>query len=247
MNAFEWGGVNMISIAIVVLILASIVQGCLRGASGSAQSFLFFAAEGVITVLSAVLAWKLGEWASPLIRDALVAKNIVIPNDELGFFRKVYYTFVTGIRDFPLLRSGILFLMGYMGIKQILYWIWRQFVQASNWFNRPLEAAPRRALWSSGVGGGIGALIGAGRSLMLIAALFVFTTLFPQTEFSNYVQSSGIYAQGASQVIAPFSGDFLEKQLPVLTKAVGQEYKKILQRKYEVVDARIPADIAEAA
>ncbi|MDF2670983.1 MAG: transglutaminase domain protein, partial [Paenibacillus sp.] len=33
----------------------------------------------------------------------------------------------------------------------------------------------------------------------------------------------------------------------VLTKAVGQEYKKILQRKYEVVDARIPADIAEAA
>ncbi|MDF2814977.1 MAG: cysteine protease [Paenibacillus sp.] len=247
MDDLGWSGVNLISIAIVVLIIASVVQGCLRGASSSAQSFLFFAAEGVITVISIVMAWKIGEWLSPIIRDALVAKNIIIPNEDMGFVRKMYYTFITAIRDFPLLRTGTLFLIGYTSVKQLTYWIWRQFVHASKWFNRPLEAGSSRALWSSGVGGGIGALIGAGRSLMLIAALFVFTTLFPQTEFANYVQSSGIYAQGAAQVIAPFSGDFLEKQLPVLTKAVGQEYKKILQRKYEVVDAKIPADIAEAA
>lgn len=239
--------VNWISIGIIVLVAASILQGFLRGASGSAQSFLFFAAEGVITVISAVAAWKLGGWLSPLIRDTLVANNIVIPNTEMGFFQQGYYTFITGVRDFPLLRSGTLFLVGYTAVKQLLYWLWRQFVFKAGWFDRPLKTLGRHPLWSSGVGGGIGALIGVGRALLLIAALFVFTALFPQSEFARYVQASGIYMQGATQVIAPFSGDFLEKQLPVLTKAVGQEYKKILQRKYEVVDAKIPSDIAEAA
>lgn len=239
--------VNLISIGIVILVVASIVQGFLRGASGSAQSFLFFAAEGVITIISVLAAWRLGEWISPVIRDALIAKNIGIPNVDMGFLQQGYYTFITGIRDFPLLRSGTLFLIGYTAVKQLLYWLWRQFIFKTRWFDRPLQKVERHPLWSSGVGGGIGAIIGTGRALMLIAALFVFTALFPQSEFARYVQASGIYMQGATQVIAPFSGDFLEKQLPVLTKAVEQEYKKILQRKYEVVDAKIPADIAEAA
>lgn len=239
---------NLISIALFLLVAASIVQGFLRGASGSAQSFLFFAAEGVITVVSVLMAWRIGEWLSPVIRDALIARNIVIPNADLGFFQQGYYTLITGIRDFPLLRTGTLFLIGYTAAKQLLYWLWRQFVFRSGWFDRSMTAREGRpSLWSSGIGGGIGAIIGIGRALMLIAALFVFTTLFPQSGFSRYVQSSGIYTQGATQVIAPFSGDFLEKQLPVLTKAVGQEYKKILQRKYEVIDAKIPANIEAAA
>ncbi|WP_127586606.1 transglutaminase domain-containing protein [Paenibacillus koleovorans] len=244
------GGMNWITIGLIALVLASVVQGYLRGASGSAQSFLSFGAEGALTVLSALAAWRLGAWLSPLLRDWLIARNIVIPSvGDLGFFRQAYYTFVTGVRDFPLLRGGVLFLIGYAAIKQLLYWGWRELVHAAGWFRgRPQQPADgRRTLWSSGIGGGIGVLLGTGRALLVIAALFVFTSLFPSSQFSRYVQSSGIYTTGASQVIAPFSGDFLQKQLPVLTQAVEQEYKKILQRKYEVLDAKIPADIAEAA
>ncbi|MEF3303619.1 transglutaminase domain-containing protein [Paenibacillus sp. GYB003] len=242
---FQSVSVNLVSVVLVCIVLASVVQGAVRGASGSAQRFMMFAAEGVATVVSVIVAWKLADSLSPALQSWLVSKKIAIPNEEIGFFRQMAYTFVTGVRDFPLLRIGTLFVVVYLACKTILIRVW-------------LFAAMRTGLlgafggggrtWvSSGVGGAIGSLIGCGRALLLIGCLFVYTAMYPASPFTKYVQSSGLYMQGATQVIAPVGGDLLASRLPVFAKAVGEEFNHILQRKYEVIDARIPNDIAEAA
>ena len=82
---------------------------------------------------------------------------------------------------------------------------------------------------------------------MAVAVLFVYTALFPHASFTDYIEQSSLYKKGAKEVIEPFTGDLISKQLPVFTKAVEQEFQNILQRKYEVIDARIPNDIAQAA
>lgn len=48
-------------------------------------------------------------------------------------------------------------------------------------------------------------------------------------------------------MIEPLSGTFIKDKLPVFTQAVQKELGSILQRKYEVIDHNIPADIEQAA
>ncbi|GAA3409216.1 transglutaminase-like domain-containing protein [Paenibacillus hodogayensis] len=238
--------VNLVSAALVCIVLASVLQGAFRGASGSAQRFMLFAAEGIATVISVLAAWKLANALSPALQDWLVAKEIRVPNEEMGFFRQMWYTFVTGVRDFPLLRIGTVFVIVYMLCKTALVRIW-MFVALSIGLLGSASGGGRKSWMSSGVGGAIGSLIGCGRALLLIACLFVYTALYPESAFTKYVQASDLYMQGATQVIEPVGGQLLVSRLPVFAKAVGQEFDQILQRKYEVIDARIPNDVAEAA
>lgn len=244
-SLLQWFSVNLVSVVLVCTVIASAVQGAVRGASGSAWRFMLFVAEGAATVISVIVAWKLADMLSPSLQSWLVSQRIAIPNEEIGFFRQMMYTFVTGVRDFPLLRIGTVFVIVYLVCKSILIRIWL-FVAARLGLLGG-GGSGGRSWMSSGVGGAIGALIGCGRSLLLIACLFVYTTLFPETSFTRYVQSSDLYMQGATQVIAPVGGELLTSRLPVFAKAVEDEFNQILQRKYEVIDARIPDDIAEAA
>ncbi|PYI54079.1 cysteine protease [Paenibacillus flagellatus] len=240
--------VNLVSLVLVCTVLASVVQGAFRGASGSAQRFVQFAAEGASTVVGVVAAWKLAEALSPALESWLIAKQIAIPNEEIGFFKQMYYTFVTAVRDFPLLRFGTVFVVAYSLCRVTLYRLGMAVAAATGLWSRPSGPGSGRKSWmSSGIGGAIGSLIGVGRALLIIACLFVYTALFPESPFAKYVQASGLYMQGATQVIEPVGGDLLEKRLPVFAEAVGQEFQHILQRKYEVIDARVPDDIAEAA
>ncbi|MNI23273.1 Transglutaminase-like superfamily protein [compost metagenome] len=100
---------------------------------------------------------------------------------------------------------------------------------------------------SATTGGLLGTVAGFARSLLFIAVLFIYATLFPLSPLTGYIQGSGLYQKGAEEVIAPFTGDFITDKVPVFTRAVEQEFTNILQRKYEVLDARIPDDIAAAA
>ncbi len=109
------------------------------------------------------------------------------------------------------------------------------------------DARTAPTLFSSLIGSIIGAVTGLGRSLLMIAAFFIVTTLFPQTPISGYIQDSLLYQKGAKEVIQPVTGDFFSSRLPVFTRAVEEEFTNILQRKYELVDAAVPNDIAEAA
>ncbi|CAG7647128.1 transglutaminase domain-containing protein [Paenibacillus allorhizosphaerae] len=240
---------NWITVMISVVVIASIVQGLVRGASSSAKRLLLMVIEGAVTLLSLFLAWELSNWLSPKLQAFLTGLGIVIPSEELGFWRQLYYTLLTAIRDFSLLRFSILFVLGYGLIKQVVYRIVDPLVD--RWeAGRDDQLKPGKgtpSLVSSLIGGVLGAVTGFGRGMVMIAVLFVVTTLFPQTPAANYIQASSLYQKGAKEVIEPAAGEFIANRLPVFTRAVEQEFANILQRKYEVLDAKIPPDIALAA
>ncbi|CAG7616360.1 hypothetical protein PAESOLCIP111_01897 [Paenibacillus solanacearum] len=240
---------NWITVMISVVMIASVVQGLVRGASSSARRLLLMVMEGAVTVVSLFLAWKLSSWLSPMLQAFLIGLNIVIPSEALGFWKQLYYTLITAIRDFSLLRFSLLFVLGYGAIKQIVYRIvdpvldrWEALRSDRSKLG---EGTP--SLLSSLIGGVLGAVTGLGRGMVMIAALFVVTTLFPQTPAAGYIQASSIYQKGAKEVIEPAAGEFISSRLPVFTRAVEQEFANILQRKYEVLDAKVPPDIALAA
>jgi hypothetical protein len=247
----ELGSINWVTVLIAGILVLSIMQGMRLGASSSARRLMLLLAEGVATVLGLIASWKLATWLSPQIQAWLIGLHIEIPTMELNFFQQLYYTIITAVRDFALLRFGILFLLGYGLIKQILYRIIEPLLKGG--ISEParyrVEGAHGKgsSIISSLLGGIIGTITGAGRALMVIAGLFVFTTLLPQTSLTSYIQASTWYQKGATEVIQPVTGNFIANQLPVFTRAVEQEFTNILQRKYEVLDAQIPPNIADAA
>lgn len=237
---------NAITVVLLVTVLLSFAQGVYRGASSSARRLFLLMAEGAATVVSLFAAWYLTSWLSPKVQLWLAELGLAIPAEELGFWEQLYYTAMTGMRDFSLLRFSVLFVLGFGLIKQLVYRMMDPLIGA--WAAEDAASKPQTpTVLSSLIGGGLGLVTGAARSLMLIAVLFVVTTLFPQTKAAEYIQASALYQKGAQEIIKPVTGDFLENQLPVFTRAVEEEFANILQRKYEVVDAKIPADIAEAA
>jgi hypothetical protein len=237
---------NFITIAILLTLIGSVIQGMFRGASGSARYLLLMLVEGIMAIVSIYLTWKGVQLLSPLIQNWLKLQNLQIPTREIGIWKQMYYTIVTSIRDFPLLRFGVLFLIGYILIKQILYRLADPLLQkalAGRWG----RYSSRKTFMSTLAGGLIGSIAGITRALILIAVLFIFVTLFPTQPLTKYIEASPLYQKGAKEVIAPFTGDFIADKVPVFTRAVEQEFSNILQRKYEVLDARISPDIAVAA
>jgi uncharacterized membrane protein required for colicin V production len=246
-TAHSLAAINFISVLLVLTIAVSVIQGMARGASGSAKHLLHILTEGAVSIGSLYLAWQGVQLLSPLLQSWLTAQNIQIPAERMGFFRQMYYTFVTGIRDFPLLRFGVLFLVGYVLLKQLLYLIIDPLVDGwlSSRTMRGFREPP--SVLSAAAGGAIGSLMGVARALMIVAVLFIFATLFPHSPMTGYIQHSQLYQKGAKEVIEPVTGDFFANKLPVFTRAVEQEFNNILQRKYEVIDANIPNNIADAA
>ncbi|KIL42410.1 cysteine protease [Gordoniibacillus kamchatkensis] len=242
-----WTMFNFISALLAVVIAVSVLQGIARGATGSARHLLFIVTEGAVTVASLYFAWQGAKLLSPQLQTWLAERSIQIPTEAMGFFKQLYYTFVTAFRDFPLLRFGALFLIGYVVLKHVLYLIADPLLRIAlpARFHRADERRP--SLSSALAGGAIGAVTGFGRALLLVAGLFIFVTLFPHTPLSGYIQGSQLYQKGAKQVIEPFTGDLIASQLPVFTRAVEREIGNIMQRKYEVIDAAVPTDVAEAA
>jgi hypothetical protein len=235
---------NFISIVLLVVLILSVLQGLRRGASGSARQLVAAIAEAVVTAAGLYAGWLAAGKLSAPVQLWLESRGIQIPGEDLGFLQQLYYTLITGVRDFPLLRFGILFLICYMVVKLVLY---RTLLLLL--FEVLSERSETRRIGpiSNLTGGVIGAVSGLARGLMIIAVLFIYTSLFPQAPLTSYIQSSGMYQQGAKMVIEPYAGAFIASKLPVFTRAVEQEFASILQRKYEVLDARVPTDIADAA
>ncbi|MFD2613743.1 transglutaminase domain-containing protein [Paenibacillus gansuensis] len=238
---------NIVSVLILLIVIISIVQGTKKGATGSAKHLFFFVAEGAMTVISLLAAWKAAGLLSEEVQQWLVSRNITIPGTELNAMQKLFYTAVTAFRDFTLLRVGVLFLIGYAIVKNVLYFFGYLALRMWDKKERTASSAAPSSAFSSLTGGMIGVLVGAGRAVMVIALLFIFTTLFPKTQASAYIAESPFYQQGATQLIQPITGEWIAEQVPVFTRAVEDEFNKILQRKYEVIDHNIPDDIALAA
>ncbi len=232
---------------IICVFVVSLALGLARGASASAKQLIQLVGYGAITIIALLFAWKATEKLSPLFQTWLIDQNLIIPNEKLGPIKQLYYTFITGLRDFSLLRFATIFVPLYFGIRALLSYGFSIFAGGMSPFQAQVNSQPKKTLSSGIIGMGIGSILGAARALIIIAVLFVYVTMQPQSTFSQYAQDSSLYQQGATQILAPFSKDFIASQVPVFTRVVEQEFQNILQRKYEIIDLHIPEDIAGAA
>jgi len=240
--------INGISVLIVAIILFSALLGFHRGAFSSVRQLFRFALDTGITLICLFLSWKLAAFYSPRLADWVSRRNMEIPQQKLDIFSQIYYTFVTGIRDFSIMRTSLVFIIAYLVIRGILSLLLKWIIPKRDSESRRI--ARSRGLFapfSSLVGGVLGAATGCGRALLVVAVLFMFTSLMPQSAFSDYVRQSQVYRQGADRIIGPLAGNWLADRLPVFTRAVQGEMDQILKRKYEVLDAHIPDNIAETA
>lgn len=242
----DWTTWNAVTVLLVILLVVSIIQGLRKGAFASFQHLLAFVMEGLTMVGALVISWLGGEWLSPIVKQWLMDQAIQVPDVSGEPFKQMYYTFVTGIRDFTLLRFGILWLLLYLVAKPLLVLLVQLLLPT---LEPPRgEADAETSPWLNRMtGGAVGSMIGAGRVLMLLAVMFVYASLFPHSGVTGYMQDSVIYREGSQRILQPITGNFLQEKLPVFTRAVEDEFTSILQRRYEIIDSHIPEGIEAAA
>lgn len=250
-----------VALIIMALLLVSLVQGLVKGASGSAKRLFFFVWDGVLMLASFFAAWKTAALLSPAVAKLLA--GVHPPQKEVGALVQLWYTFVTSLSDFALFRYGVLMLLLYGVFRlaagrlasPIERWVERLGGRRSRGMDGRAvldmdddrRLLPGGRLASRAIGGIIGAVHGAVRSLLLIAALFVYATLSPSGPLTEQIRSSDVYSEASAQLLEPVAGQLLADRGPVLTEAVGDELQRIIQRKYEIKDYAIPNNIAEAA
>lgn len=235
---------NGITILLLLIVAASLLQGWSRGASRSAGRLFGFLMDGIMAVIGILLSIGLTLWLAPYVQRWLSEYASAMPNRELNRWEQLYYTLVTAISDFPLMRFAVLFVLSYGIIRMVLGFLSSLIISRRHAGHE--QGSPKGVI-SRLTGAVIGAIIGSVRGMIVIAVLFMIVSLYPGSMFSRYVEASPIYMQGAESVIEPLSGTFIKDKLPVFTQAVQKELGGILQRKYEVIDHNIPADIEQAA
>ncbi|MEO3946847.1 transglutaminase domain-containing protein [Gorillibacterium sp. CAU 1737] len=242
-----WDGGNLVTVILVLIILFSALAGAARGATSSARQLVRFGVDTAMTVLAILLSWKAAEVLSPRLEEWLTNRAIRIPDRALGAVEQLYYTVVTGIRDFSLMRAALLFFLAYLIIRSLLgsitFFLGLGFLRGKRGGNEDRGLASISSL----TGAVLGAITGSGRALLLIAMLFVYTSLFPQTGFASTIRDSKLYEEGTKRIVQPLAGDWLTTRLPVFTESVKDELSRVMERRYEVLDANVPDDIVLAA
>ena len=237
---------NAVTLVLLVILLVSLIQGFARGASRSAGALVNLVTEGMFTVIGLAGAFFLSMKLSPMVQTWLAQYSENIPNRDLKVWEQIYYTAITGLTDFPLMRFAVLFMISYAVIRFVLSVIGGLLtglgLGRSNTRSRKDPGMISRLL-----GAAFGVVVGVARSILVIALLFILVSLYPGSAFSNYVESSPLYQQGAKKVIEPLSGTLIKERLPVITQAAKNELTGMMHRRYEVIDRSIPKDIEGAA
>ncbi|KGE20828.1 transglutaminase domain-containing protein [Paenibacillus wynnii] len=234
---------NMISVALLLIVAFSVVQGLSRGFFISIGKLLGLLGSGLITIVSIFLAVLGTLYLSPRIQQW--AAEIKIPDLELNAWQQIYYTGTSVLSESTLVRFIVILMVSYSIIRFILGLLSPLLPLQRR---RPLRMGDRKVTSLSRLGGGvIGALIGVSRCLVIIIVLFVAVGLNPDSGFSRYIESSPVYRESAAAVIEPIAGKTVQAKLPILTQIVAAEMDDILRRKYEVIDREIPSDIKGAA
>jgi len=246
-----------VAVAVAVIIAVSLWQGMQQGAPGSAKRLLMFLWETVCAIASLALAARIATALGPAVEARLKRADLEPPAGDLDNWSLAWHTFITGVRDFSLLRFGLLFLAGYIAVRLSL----GLFAAAA----ARLTAARRRnknsctsgsigmrigggaGMLSRAAGAALGFVHGGGRALVLMAALFVYVSLLPNAPLAGRIESSPLYREAADRLLEPAAGGVMAEQGPVLSKAVETEFRRILQRRYEIIDRDVPDDIREAA
>ncbi|QHW30753.1 transglutaminase domain-containing protein [Paenibacillus rhizovicinus] len=243
-----------VALMVVLILLVSLFSGMRRGASGSAKHLFFFIWQAATVVVSLLLAGRGAVYASPFVRDWLIDRGITVPKEDLSALKQFWFTAVTSLRDFDLLRFGVLFLLLYSVLRLLLHAL-EPFVfglvdgvlaRGRAGRGRMAESPLISGTASRTTGAMIGALLGGGRAFIVMACLFVYVSILPHAYGTDIIRASALYTKTASELLNPVAGDVL-KQGPVFTEAVEAEFRHVLERKYDVIDAAIPPNIEEAA
>ncbi|MFD0715236.1 transglutaminase domain-containing protein [Paenibacillus sp. GCM10027626] len=247
---FQW---EPVAIVVLLLLLGSLIQGMRRGASGSARHLFFFVWEAVTAVLSLILAGKIAAHTTTYVKEWLIAREIMVPNEQMGTLKQLWYTFITSLRDFELLRFGVLFLLAYMLLRFALSWLYPLGGMLFDWLEgnrhqrgRHLENM-KQGFTGRAAGAALGTMMGAGRAFIILSLLFIYISLLPDGPMVDSIRASALYSKTAEELLEPVAGDILTKRGPVLAEEMQAEFRRVLQRKYEVIDAAVPDDIEEAA
>lgn len=235
---------NLVTWLLLAIVIISLISGILRGASGSVKQLVYFLVGALMSVAAIALSALAATYVSPHLQSWLREQGLSSPSADSSAFARFGYTVLTGLRDLPLLRFAILFLLIHAIVRIAAGFAMRA---VSTVVSLPFAIVPNRGPVGRSVGGAIGATLGAGRALLLTAVLFAYCALFPNGPMTDYVQQSGLYREVAAQVIRPATGGLLENRLPVFARAMSGELDQLWQKRYDVIDAELPEDIKLAA
>jgi hypothetical protein len=235
---------NVVTWAIAAIVLFSLLQGIVKGASGSAKRLIVFLLGAIVTVAAIAGSAFAATAVSPRVQTWLAEQSMNRPATDASAFQQFGYTAATGLRDLPLFRFAALFLVFYFVVRIIVSWVGKA---AALLPISILNVLPSGGAVSRLMGGAIGAVLGTGRALLLTAVLFAYCALFPQGPLTGTIQQSYLYREAASQFIGPATGALLAEKLPVFAQKMSGELDQLWQKRYDVIDAELPANIAAAA
>ncbi|RUS45999.1 transglutaminase domain-containing protein [Cohnella sp. AR92] len=235
---------NLVTLALLAVVVVSLLQGVWRGASGSAKRLFLFVAGTAMTLASVVLAAWSASAASLPVQSWLIKRGWEQPKPDSSGLVQFGYTVFSGVRDLPLLRFAVLFLLSYLAIRFVIGSVGNLLAKAGA---LPFSIVPSGGAVSRAFGGIIGAALGCGRAILLTAILFAYCSLLPQGPYADYVGQSSLYREAAAQIIEPAAGNLLEAQFPVFAKKMQGELDQLWQKRYDVIDADLPAEIVQAA
>lgn len=235
---------NVITIALLLVVVFSLLQGWSRGFSRSTGRLFGLLGTGLFTIITLVLAIPAAAYLTPHVQNW--ASDIIVPDTQLTQWQQIYYTAVSVLAESPLVRFLLLLMVSYALIRMLLGLLslllpFRQLRRSKIFKDRKITQVSRMG------GAVIGLIIGLTRGLVIVLALFICVGLNPESSFSRYVEASPFYSQSAAAVFEPIVGENVQKKLPILTKTVAAEMNDILRRKYEVIDHEISQDIVGAA
>ncbi|MFC5530110.1 transglutaminase domain-containing protein [Cohnella yongneupensis] len=235
---------NVVTWVLLLVVAVSLYQGIRRGASGSAKQLLSFLLSALLTVAAIVASAILAATLSPQLQAWLSDTSTSRPGPDGSLLSQVVYTVVSSLRDLPLLRFSVLFLLVSFIIRLLLGLLARALATIAV---LPLSALPSGGSVGRSIGGFIGAALGAGRALLFTAILFAYCAIFPSAPMTDYIQQSGLYREVAAQVIRPATGSLLEDRLPVFAQSFNEELGQLWQRRYDLIDADLPDAIVATA
>ncbi|MCQ4088544.1 transglutaminase-like domain-containing protein [Saccharibacillus sp. JS10] len=237
---------DVISLVLLAIVILSVLRGAWLGTYRTAAGLGSMFSRLLLRVLGIAAALLLAGWASPYVSEWAGRMLLEMPQGELPQWKSFSYTLLGFVTDFTLLRIALLFVLIYPICVLILSVLAR--------WRSPIEDSPKKrkkqrkmGAFIDKIGGaGLGLIAGIWRSLLLLAVIFIATSLFPGSPLSRYAETSPAYRYTSQTVFEPVAGQWITQKLPVLTASATAELDGILQQKYDVIDRNIPADIGQA-
>lgn len=239
--------VDAVSLVVLAVLILSVLRGAFLGTRRTAAGLGSMFSRLLLRVLGILAALLLAGWLSPYAKDWADRTLLAMPSGELPQWKSAGYALLGFVTDFALLRIALLFLLIYPICLLALSLLGRWRI--------PIEEAPKKkskrrksGAFADRLGGaGLGLIAGAWRSLLLLALLFVVSSIWPGSPLSRYAETSPAYRYMAQKAFQPAAGEWINQKLPVLTASAAEELDGILRQKYDAIDRNIPADIARTA